>query len=288
MKQALFYKKINGQKIQCQLCNHFCQINNNKKGICQVRKNIDGILYSLNYGKIIANHIDPIEKKPLNHFLPDTLTYSIASAGCNFKCLHCQNADISQIDNKLTEINNQTAETSAREIIRQAIINKCPSISYTYTEPTIFAEFALECMKLVKERKLKNIWVSNGYMSTDLLEAIRKYLDAINIDLKFFKEESYQKICKAKLQPVLDNLIWIKKNNIHLEVTTLIIPTINDSEEELKFMAKFIFNHLGADTPWHISAFYPTHKLTDLPATSRNKILLAQSIGEKIGLKYIF
>ncbi|MEK7653494.1 MAG: AmmeMemoRadiSam system radical SAM enzyme [Patescibacteria group bacterium] len=308
MEEALFYEKFtplnsasgapspkakvfNGVKnnsVRCRLCHHFCVIAPDKFGICQVRKNIGGILYSTNYGKIIASHLDPIEKKPLYRFLPGTLTYSIACAGCNFKCLHCQNADISQIGDKLLKINDSLAESTPEEIIMAAEANGCPSVSYTYTEPTIFAEFALDCMKLAKDKGLKNIWVSNGYMSSECLSAIVPYLDAANIDLKFFKDESYLKICGARLQPVLDNLIWLKNHGVHLEVTTLIIPTINDGDEELKSIAEFIFKKLGADTAWHVSAFYPTYKLADLPPTPRETIYRAQAIGKKAGLKYVY
>lgn len=288
MHQALFYKKLSDQKVQCRLCHHFCLIASTKKGICQTRQNIGGVLYSLNYGKLIAQHLDPIEKKPLYRFLPRTFTYSIASAGCNFKCWHCQNADISQISDNLMKINQSLIETTAEEVVMATIANNCPSISYTYTEPTVFAEFALECMRLAKEKKLKNIWVSNGYMSDDCLESVLPYLDATNVDLKFFDNKKYLKICGAKLQPVLDNLIKIKSAGIHLEVTTLIIPSLNDSEEELKAIAEFIFQKLGVNTAWHVSAFYPAYKMKELMPTSKEIIFRAKKIGEKIGLKFVY
>ncbi len=289
MKPAILYQKKDKQGVQCELCNHFCQIRPGHTGICRVRQNINGELFSLNYGKVIAQHIDPIEKKPLRRFLPHSFTYSISSIGCNFRCLHCHNWDISQADNRnLLVINDSLPEIAPEEIIKEAIRHECPSISYTYTEPTVFAEFALDCMKLAKKKKLKNIWVSNGYMSPKCLELVAPYLDAANIDLKAFKDETYHKVCGAKLQPVLDNLIWLKQNKIHLEVTTLIIPTINDSADELKQIADFIFDKLGADTPWHVSAFYPANKLIHLPITPTKKVLEAREIGEQMGLKYVF
>jgi len=287
MKEALFYKKLENNAVKCQLCNHFCQIASNNSGICGVRKNINGKLFSLNYGKIIAEHIDPIEKKPLYHFLPGTLTYSIAAAGCNFRCLNCQNADISQLTPGLINSIDALPEISREEIVERALASDCPSLSYTYTEPTVFAEFALDCMKLARKKELKNIWVSNGYVSPSALKKITPYLDAINIDLKSFNNETYQKICGASLQPILNNLIWLKNKKIHLEVTTLIIPGINDSERELRDIAQFISAKLEKKTPWHVSVFYPTHKLLSVPPTSKESVFQAMEIGKKIGLKHV-
>ncbi len=288
MQEAILYRKLNNKNTQCHLCNHFCLIKNNDLGKCWVRKNIDGVLFSLNYGKIIAEHIDPMEKKPLYHYLPGTFTYSIAAAGCNFRCRHCQNADISQIKNNPDLVGGKIIEKTAQNVVAEAIKNNCPSISYTYTEPTIFAEFALACMKLAKKNNFKNIWVSNGYMSKECLEIIAPYLDACNIDLKFFREKSYNEICGAKLKPVLDNLIWLKARKIHLEVTTLIIPTLNDSEKELSDIANFMAQKLGPETPWHVSAFYPAYRLINLPATRPDLVLKAQKIGQKAGLNYVY
>ncbi|MBU4361005.1 AmmeMemoRadiSam system radical SAM enzyme [Patescibacteria group bacterium] len=281
MHQAILYKKLENNKVRCEVCCHGCVIAPSKRGICNVRENQNGILYALNYGKAIATYIDPIEKKPLYNFMPGTMTYSIATAGCNFKCLHCQNADISQSiilgENLLPQ-----------EIVNNAINNNCPSISYTYTEPTIFLEYALDTMKLARKNNLKNIWVSNGYFSDKTFELIKKYLDAINVDLKAFSEKFYQKICCAKLQPVLNNLIAIKKNNIHLEVTTLIIPNENDSEQELKNIANFIAEKLGTDTSWHVTAFHPTYKMLSHAPTPIEKIYQAVKIGKKAGLKFVY
>lgn len=286
MKESYLYKKLNNNLVQCETCEHKCKIALGKRGICGVRENQAGRLMALNYGRAIAVHPDPIEKKPIYHFLPGTKTYSISTVGCNFRCLHCQNADISQYTKDGTgEIIGQNL--LPEEVVKNAISLKCPSISYTYTEPTIFLEYALDTMKLAKNKGLKNIWVSNGYMSDKTLGLISPYLDAINVDLKGFTNEFYLKVCGARLQPVLDNLIKIKKIGIHLEVTTLIIPTKNDSPEELKQIAKFILNKLGSDVPWHVSAFYPTFKMMNVPATSRQKILEAVEIGKGIGLKFV-
>lgn len=301
MHEALLYKKLNDKTVECRVCNHFCKIAPGRRGICGVRENQNGQLVVLNYSRIIAAHIDPIEKKPLYHFLPGTLTYSIAASGCNFRCLNCQNAGISQVSVVYPERRSDSSRTEAegsrgvwgdklspQEIIKNTIDNNCPSISYTYTEPTIFVEFTLECMKLAHKNGLKNIWVSNGYMSPEILKIIAPYLDAINIDLKGFSEEFYQRVCGARLQPVWDNLVVIKKLGIHLEVTTLIIPGQNDTAEELKNIAEFIAKKLGADTPWHVSRFFPHYKMSDISPTPVEKIYEAVKIGKNTGLKFVY
>jgi len=287
MKEALLYEKLGNGKVKCGLCNHRCVIDDKKRGICGVRENKGGKLYSLVYGKIIAEHIDPIEKKPLYHFMPGSFSLSIATIGCNFRCLHCQNADISQLS-KQTTIAEFGEDKTSEEIVQDALESNCPSISYTYTEPTIFLEFALDCMKLAKEKGLKNIWVSNGYMTKEALDLISPYLDAINVDLKAFTEDFYQRVCGARLQPVLDNLIDIKKRGIHLEITTLIIPGKNDSEKELKQIAEFIKKELGADTSWHVSRFFPYHKMPDVSPTPVEKVYRAVEIGKEAGLRYVY
>lgn len=288
MKLAKFWTNQDNF-LRCQLCNHYCLIKPDKTGICAVRKNIDGQLYSLVYGKVITANIDPIEKKPLFHFLPGSLSYSIATVGCNFRCAHCQNGDISQLAEK--EFGSDFIpgrDTKPEEIINEAKASGCQSIAYTYTEPTIFAEFALDCMKLAKKAGLKNVWVSNGYTAKEAWPEILPYLDAINVDLKFFTNENYLKICGAKLQPVLDNLILLKNKKIHLEVTTLIIPGLNDSDQELLNISKFIKDELGSDTPWHVSRFFPQYKLADLNPTEEDVIFKAISIGKEVGLNYVY
>ncbi len=291
MKEALFYQKLDGKMVKCQLCNHFCKIKKDQRGICGVRENKNGKLYTLVYGKIIAIHVDPIEKKPLYHYLAETKTFSIATVGCNFRCANCQNADISQASKEgyffeKKEMPGQVLKP--QQIIDLAKRANCPSISYTYTEPTVFFEFAFDCMKLAKEKNLKNIWVSNGYTSRKALVAAKPYLDAVNIDLKFFNDSTYKRVCGANLDPILDNLVWYKKSGIHLEITTLIIPTLNDSNKELSDIAKFIKNKLGSDTAWHVSAFWPTYKLNDLPPTQKETVMMAKEIGHKLGLINVY
>jgi len=287
MKEAYLYKKLTESKVQCQNCSHFCIILPGKRGICGVKENNNSTLYSLNYGKIIAHNIDPIEKKPLFHFLPGSATYSISSVGCNFKCANCQNWQISQFP-VLEEIPGENI--TPEQIVQDAIKNKCPSISYTYTEPTIFLEFALDVMKLAKEKGLKNIWVSNGFMSIESAKLIIPYLDANNIDIKGFTEDFYKKNCKASLQPVLETAKLMKASGVWVEITTLVIPKLSDSQTILKNIAKFIYNELGPETPWHVTQFSSeiSWKLKKLQNTPTKKLEQAFRIGRSIGLKNVY
>lgn len=286
MKEALLYKELKDEKVQCNVCAHRCTILSDKRGICGVRENKDGKLYTLVYGKACAEHADPIEKKPLFHFLPGTNSLSVATVGCNFRCLHCQNAEISQMPHQTGKI--EGFDLSPEKVIEDAKKFGCQSISYTYTEPTIFMEYALDCMKLAKKEGLKNNWVTNGYMTKETLELIAPYLDAANVDLKFFRDDLYVKTSGAKLQPVLDSLKLMEKLDIWVEVTTLLIPGYTDQGAQLEDMAEFIKQELGERTPWHITRFYPVYKMTDVPPTPSDLIDKAYGIGKKIGLKYVY
>jgi len=289
MQGAKFYKELDSLTVACELCHQACLIKNNSTGVCRVRKNVNGKLFSLAYGCPVALNVDPIEKKPLFHFQPGSLSYSLGTLGCNFRCLNCQNWDISQaadIEKRVGHID----WVEPRIIIEQAIDSDCQSIAYTYNEPTVFAEYTVDIMKLARQNNLKNVWVSNGYMSDSCLEAILPCLDAINVDLKSMDREFYKTNCSAKLEPVLKNLIAIKKADAHLEITTLIIPELSDDYEMLKKMAEFIVSELGADVPWHLSKFSPdvSWKLKKTPATPEKIILQAHEIGKFAGLKYVY
>ncbi len=285
MREAMLYEKLEEGKIRCNLCSHRCVIAPFKRGTCGVRENRGGTLYSLVYGKSIAAHIDPIEKKPLFHFYPGSSAFSIATVGCNFRCLHCQNADISQAPRELGQITGE--ELSPKEIVALAKHHNCRSISYTYTEPTVFFEYAYETAKLAHQEGIRNNFVTNGYMTEEALRTIQPYLDAANVDLKAFTEEHYRRVCGARLNPVLDTLRLMKRLGIWVEVTTLVIPTLNDSEKELQQIAEFVLS-LGAETPWHVTAFYPTYKMTDLLPTPASSLHRARRIGQQVGLKYIY
>ncbi|MEA3346897.1 MAG: AmmeMemoRadiSam system radical SAM enzyme [Candidatus Auribacterota bacterium] len=283
MKEALFYQKLEGSKIKCNLCSHRCVISPGKRGICGVKENREGTLYSLVYGKVVANNIDPIEKKPLFHFYPGSKSYSIATVGCNFRCLHCQNWDISQLENGKIIGRDLTPE----KIVEDAQISGCQSIAYTYTEPTIFYEYALDTAKIACKKGLKNIFITNGYISEEALREISPYLDAANIDLKSMSDSFYRKVCGAKLKPILDNIKLYYTLGIWVEVTTLIIPGYNDSAEELKEIAVFI-KDINKSIPWHVSRFYPAYKLADTPPTPLTTLKKAFEIGKEVGLEYIY
>ena len=285
MKEALFFERGDGNTVRCNLCRFRCRIADGARGICAVRENRDGTLYSLVYGKLCAEHDDPIEKKPLFHVMPGTRSYSIATVGCNFHCRHCQNYTISQVDRGAPIMGT---ERSPLEIVQKACNAGCRSISYTYTEPTIFFEYAYETAILAKEAGLSNIFVTNGYISKEALSMIAPCLDAANIDLKGFSESFYRDVVHARLSEVLDSIIEYHRQGIWLELTTLIIPGLNDSEAELKGIAEFIVTNLGADTPWHVTQFYPTYQMTDRPRTPMDTLRRAREIGRAAGLHYVY
>lgn len=285
MKEALFYEKRDHLEVHCFLCNHHCRIKPGKSGKCGVRRNDGGLLHSLVYGKVIALHVDPIEKKPLFHFLPGTRSYSIATVGCNFQCVFCQNADISQSP-RLEGIIRGTDVLPAT-VVEQAIQTRSSSISYTYTEPTIFMEYALDVAKEARRAGIRNVFVSNGFMTREVLEAVAPFLDAANVDLKAFTEDFYKNQCAARLKPVLKTLQAMKELGIWLEVTTLVIPGLNDDPGELRRLADFIVS-LGPETPWHVSRFHPAYRLTDRPATPVETLQRARKIGLEAGLWYVY
>ena len=285
MKEAILYIKVNENKLQCIACNHRCIIEEGGKGICFVRENLQGKLWSLNYGKTVGLNIDPIEKKPLYHFLPGTRTYSFAAAGCNFRCAWCQNWEIAQSPRLKQSI--EGIEISSEEHVKRAMEAGCPSISYTYTEPTVFVEYALETMMIAKAKGLKNIWVTNGYMTHETLDKIAPYLDAANVDLKGDNDKIYEEYCGGKVKPVMDSLRFFYREGVHVEITTLVVPGVNDKKEQLDVIAKFIATELGTDVPWHISRFFPAWKMQGTPVTPVKTLEMAELIGKNAGLHYI-
>jgi len=283
--EALLYEKLENKSVHCYLCAHQCRIAPLKFGFCGVRENIEGTLYTHAYGKVIAAHVDPIEKKPLYHFFPGSTAFSIATIGCNFRCGFCQNWQISQSTFRDGDFAGEDLRPD--DIVNLALENGCKSISYTYTEPTIFFEYALETAKLAKAKGLYNNFVTNGYMSKECLDMIKPYLDAANVDLKFFRDESYRKVCCGSLQPVLDSIIRMHELGIWVEVTTLVIPGENDSKEELKDIAEFIAG-VDKNMPWHISGFHPDYKFTDRHATPETTLKRAEELGRETGLNYVY
>ena len=286
MKEAMYYQKLADGKVQCSLCRFRCLIADGHRGICAVRENRGGTLFSLVYGKAVAENVDPVEKKPLYHFLPGTLTYSIATVGCNFRCLHCQNYSISQIHHDTRKISG--VELPPELVVERALESGCSSISYTYTEPTIFYEYAFETARLAREAGLKNIFVTNGYITAEALAGIAPYLDAANIDLKGFSERFYGEVVHAMLDEVLASIREYKRLGIWIELTTLIIPTWNDSDQEMAGIARFIADELGVQTPWHVTQFYPTYKLIDQPRTPLETLHRARRIGVEAGLQHVY
>jgi len=285
IKEAMLYERLDVGKAHCYLCSHHCKILPGKFGICGVRQNVDGKLYTLVYGDIIATQVDPIEKKPLYHFLPGTASYSIATIGCNFKCQFCQNWEISQVSKRDNDALGK--DTKPEDIVRDTKLAGCKSISYTYTEPTIFFEYAYDVAKLAKKQGLYNNFVTNGYMTAQAIKTIRPYLDSANVDLKGFNEDYYNKFCKAHLEPVLESIKAMKRSGIWVEITTLIIPGQNDSEQELKGLAEFIAS-VGVEIPWHVSRFHPDYKYLDSGPTPVETLKMAKAIGEKAGLRYVY
>jgi pyruvate formate lyase activating enzyme len=285
MKEAYLYERLENEKVRCLLCNHHCIIGSGKKGLCGVRENRSGTLVSLVYGKVIASHCDPIEKKPLFHFMPGSRSYSIATVGCNFRCVFCQNADISQMPSDHNRIMGE--DMMPEKIVKDALKTRSASISYTYTEPTIYYELAVDTARLAVPEGLKNVFVSNGYMTEQCLEDISPDLHAANVDLKAFSDRFYKEQCGAKLEPVLRTLETMKRLGIWLEVTTLLIPGLNDSKEELREISQFLAN-LDKDIPWHISRFHPTYRLTDIPSTPPESIQRARDLGYEAGLRYVY
>ena len=286
MKLAMFQEQQEGNKVRCGLCSHRCLIAPGRRGICSVRENQGGMLVTLVYDKIIARNIDPIEKKPLFHFLPGSRSFSIATPGCNFRCKHCQNADISQLPQDHGGMLLGEA-LSPSEIVNAAVQHRCASISYTYTEPTIFFEYAYDTAVLARAAGLANTFVTNGYLTAEALAMIRPVLDAANVDLKSFRDETYRKICGARLPPVLDTIALMRKLGIWVEVTTLVVPGLNDGGDELREIARFLAG-VDRDIPWHLSRYHPDFEYTQAPETPVATLRRAADIGREEGLRFIY
>ncbi|ARU47226.1 AmmeMemoRadiSam system radical SAM enzyme [Sulfurospirillum diekertiae] len=279
----MHYFKTEGSRLVCLLCAHYCHLKEGQIGICGVNQNVDGTIKNLVYGHPVAMHIDPVEKKPLYHFLPDTRAFSIGTIGCNFKCPFCQNWSISQ--EKSLHVKEYFAP---QQIIEMALKYECASIAYTYNEPTIFYPYAKDIAILAHEKGMKNIFVTNGFESSEVIDDMVGIIDAANIDLKSFNHDYYKKELGGGLETILENLKHFKRNGIWIEVTTLIVPTKNDSDEELNSIASFIAKELGEQTPWHISAFHPDYHEQGLPSTSIETLKRAETLGKNAGLKHIY
>ena len=283
--EAILYNRLDGRVVHCVLCGHRCRIADGRRGFCRVRQNRGGTLYSLVYGRPVARHLDPIEKKPLYHYLPGTSAYSIATPGCNFRCRFCQNWQISQAD--AAPAIAALPRVPPEQVVADAVASGAASISYTYTEPTVFMEYALDCASLARERGLGNTFVTNGYESPEAVEMMTGLIDAANVDLKAFSDEFYRAQCQARLRPVLEAITNMHRAGIHVEVTTLLVPGANDTDEELGGIAGFLAG-LSPDIPWHISRFHPDYQATDLPPTPIEAMDRAEKAGRQAGLHYVY
>ena len=285
MIEAILYTKENDGSVSCRLCAFHCRLAEGRKGHCGVRVNRGGVLYSLNADRIVAAAVDPIEKKPLFHFLPGSMSFSLACAGCNFRCRFCQNSDISQVPPDAPDPDGTPA--TAAKLVYEAMFRGCRSISYTYSEPTVFFELVQETGLLARSKGLKNVLVSNGYLSAESAALCREFLDAANIDLKGPSDDFYRKYCQATLDPVLQTIRRFLGMGIHVEATTLLIPGGNDSPEDLTRVARLLAD-IDPEIPWHISAFHPAYLMTGTPRTPSATLLQAEGIGLAEGLKYIY
>lgn len=286
MHEAMFWDRAPEGKVRCSLCRFRCLIAGGQRGICGVRENREGTLYTLVYGRSVAEQIDPIEKKPLFHFLPGSRTFSVATPGCNFRCLHCQNYSIAHLPLAGRPLPGENLPPA--EIVRRASAAGCRSISYTYTEPTIFYEYAYDTAVLARREGLGNVFVTNGYITEEALIHLAPHLDAANVDLKGFSEKFYREVAGATLQGVRDSLKVYHRLGIWIEVTTLVIPGHNDDEADLRGIARFIAGELGPEVPWHVSAFHPTYRMLDRPPTPAATLRRAREIGLEAGLRYVY
>lgn len=282
--EASFYKQLNNGMVQCQLCPNKCILGSGQRGICGARENIKGKLYSLVYGKPVTTHVDPIEKKPLYHFLPGAKAYSLATAGCNLDCKNCQNWDIAH--RKPEDVESMTM--TPQQVITEAKSKNAQVIAFTYNEPTVWYEYMYDIAKLAQQQDLKTVSISNGYINPEPLKKLLPYLDAMKIDLKGFNEQTYQELNQGQLQPVLDSIKIVAESDTWLEIVNLIVPEYTDNPEEIKQMCQWIKDEIGPNVPLHFSRFSPAYKLTNLPPTSKEALINARQICLDIGLNYVY
>ncbi|WP_298666798.1 AmmeMemoRadiSam system radical SAM enzyme [uncultured Methanofollis sp.] len=282
MHEAHQYARLEGDTVRCSLCAHRCTIAGGKHGICGVRVNEGGTLYAANYGLVAAEAVDPIEKKPLFHFLPGTLSYSLGGVGCNFRCQHCQNWHISQAtlaDLPLTDVPPETG-------VERALQSASASIAWTYNEPTIWHEYALDMGTEARAHGLGTVYVTNGYITEEALDELAPMLNAFRVDIKAFTEDFYRKVCRAKLQPVLDATVAAHERGMHIETVTLVIPGLNDSEDEMKALITWVLDNLGPDTPMHFTRFHPDYKMRDLEPTPFRTLERIYKQAKDLGIRY--
>lgn len=289
MLEAMLYEKLSEGRVRCHVCQWRCVINPGKIGVCRMRRNQGGLLYLLNYAEVSSAAVDPIEKKPLFHFFPGTLVFSLGGWGCNFHCQHCQNWEISCVEEPKDE-GRVSRKISPEEAIKLTIQYQCGGIAWTYNEPAIWFEYTLDSAKLARKEELYTVYVTNGYLTAEAQDAIGPYLDAWRVDVKGFSDGFYQKLAKVyRWRGILEVAKRAQEKwGMHVEVITNIIPTMNDDEEQLGNIARWIHDELGELTPWHITRFYPHHYLTHLPPTPIASLEKAYNIGKKAGLRFVY
>ncbi len=284
-KEALWWETQDNGKILCTLCPRYCTIGEGQKGFCFIRENINGKLYSIGYGRPTGFAVDPIEKKPLSHFYPGTDILSFGTAGCNLGCKFCQNWTTSK--SKYDDL--RSVEASPEDVIKIAKKYKTPSIAFTYNDPTIFGEYVIDISKLAREEGINSVMVTAGYIDKEARKDVYKYIDAANVDLKAFTEQFYHKITFSHLNDVLDTLYWLKhETGIWFEITTLLIPDENDSQEEIQQMCDWILENLGDQVPIHFTAFHPDFKMLDKTRTPASTLNMARNIALNSGIKYVY
>lgn len=283
MKEAILYKKLDNHRVLCGVCPHACTIDEGQRGLCQVRQNLEGKLYALNYGQTIALQVDPIEKKPLHRFMPKTFSYSLATMGCNMRCLWCQNASIAWAPKNNAPVQGYPLDAAYH--VRKALEHHCDSIAYTYTEPTIFLEYALDIMKGARQKGLKNVWVSNGFATEATWRKVEPYLDAINIDIKAANAQDYKQYCQGDYQPVLNSIEYLHNAGVHIEITICIVPEINDDDTNLRHIFEDLIAIIHPKTPVHLSRFFPAHQYKNHEPTPIETLKKAKTIARELGFK---
>jgi pyruvate formate lyase activating enzyme len=287
LKEAELWKPEAEGAVRCFMCEHRCKIKPDRRGFCEVRLNRDGVLYSMNYGRLISANVDPIEKKPLFHFHPGTRSLSIATVGCNLRCVYCQNCSISQWPVEHPDRMLPGEVVAPEEVVAMAKARRCATIAHTYTEPTIFLEYARDVAKLCEPEGIKNVFVTNGYMTPEALDMMDGWLHAANVDIKTKDDEVMRKLTKAHSEPVLENIRRMRERGVWVEATTLIVPGYNDTDEHLRSVAEFLVE-VDADIPWHLSRFHPSYKLLDVPSTPTATLAKACKIAREAGLRYVY
>lgn len=286
--KARFFDSLPEDKVRCTLCHQLCVLTEGQAGLCGVRQNLRGRLETQVYDRLIAEHVDPIEKKPIFHMLPGSLAYSVATVGCNFKCRFCQNYEIAHMPQRFPASGVQGHKTTPQKIVQAALAADCQSIAYTYTEPTVFFELMYDTARLAHLKGIRNVMVTNGYIGREALESLAPFLDAANVDLKSFSDEFYQRYVGGRLKPVLNTIAAMRQADVLVEVTTLVIPGLNDQPSELTDLARYLSQRTGPETPWHVSRFHPTYQMTDRSPTPVQTLLDARQIGLDAGLRYVY